>query len=136
MIRLEKFDPLVHRSLIIYWLSSRGLGAHLCDDLPKLGYVAYVDTLPIACAFIRMCEGSVAMIDGLVSNPFASSSDRHLAIDEIVCGLLTYARAKNIRQILSYSIDEGTIKRSESHGFVRLPHVLIGIDLGEENGLS
>lgn len=131
MIRLEKYDALKHHSLIVYWLGLRCIDQAVADDLPKIGYIAYNRSLPIAAGFVRSCEDDLGMIEGLISNPMAKSEDRHDGLDDVIDACIQYAKARGVKRLLAYSIDVGTIKRSQSHGFGRLPHVLVGMNLGD-----
>jgi len=131
MIRLRSYYAPEHYSLIEHWLKFRGLDPAMAEDLAKTGFVAFKDNLAIAAGFLRMCEGSLAMIDGLVSNPYAPGVARHHALDEIIDELIFCARERGVKRILAYSVDNGTINRAQDHGFMSLPQVLLGLELGE-----
>lgn len=120
-----------HLGTLLEWLELRGLSFDLAKDLPQIGYVAFKETQPIAMAFLRICEGDMAMIDGLISNPVASSADRHVALDEVISELIKEAKTLGIKSLLAYSIDEGTIKRACRQGFETKPNILLGMKLGE-----
>lgn len=132
-MRLERFDISKHKGLIEDWLRRRDIDpARLVKNLPKTGYVAYTDlNLPVAIACLRLCEGPLAMIDSLVTNPLADGHDRHEGIDLVITSLIVLAQEKGIEDLIAYSVDVSTLKRSKAHGFSMLPHVLIGLNLGE-----
>lgn len=111
-------------------LSLRGL-AHELKNTPKIGFIATRDRNPVAAGFLRKVEGGVCLIDSLISNPFESSIDRHNAIDAIVDALIDAAKINNSDKILAYSLDTGTLERASRHGFVKLPHSVIALNLKE-----
>jgi hypothetical protein len=126
-----KYVHKIHFECIIQWLEARGMSAKGSENLPCVGYVALSEAKPVAIAFLRICEGSLAIIEGLTTNPEAPSAVRHNAINDLIMQLINDAKMLGVKQLLSYSIDGDTIKRSESYGFKLLPHSLIGMDLGE-----
>jgi hypothetical protein len=127
---IVRYQPKEHGPFIKEWLDLRKISTHICEDLPAIGYVFIFMGRPIASAHLRMCEGTLGIIEALVSNPMERGDIRHVAIDEVVKGLLADATSMGMKTILAYSVDDSTLKRSVSHGFSRYPHVLIGKSLG------
>jgi hypothetical protein len=129
-----EFNKEAHHGALMDWLGKRNLPSSYGDNLPSIGFVGYtletVPPKPVASAHLRMCEQGVALLDNLITDPDASSKQRHEAIDGVVKRIIKTAKEKDVKYIMAYSVDVGTLKRSEAHGFVRLPHVLIGLDLG------
>lgn len=111
------------------WLTARGKAPVSLSGIPELGLMAENSQGPIAAAFIRRCEGNVGMIDGLVTNPKASSLDRHQAIDLVVQRLLAIAKTLELTRVLAFSTDEGTLRRSEKHGFRKTNYIVISQSL-------
>lgn len=128
-MHLKKYINSEHYPIIASWCALRGVYRPAIEEMPAIGFVAYEGDRPIACAFIRRVEGSFALLDTLVSNSDASSALRHRAIDSLVNHILRTAKRLNIPKLLAYSVDEGTLRRSEKHGFVRQPHAVIAVDL-------
>lgn len=124
----DQFEDVTHLGA---WLEKRGIPKieNILDELPTWGYIAFKDKAPIACAFLRTCEGGHAMIDGLTSNPDAPSQDRHQAIDALVEKLHQKAKELNVKNLYFFSLDTGTLERAQRHGYVKLPHTLMGLDL-------
>lgn len=131
MISLQRYDEFCHKEIIVGWLLGHGLNHGDIDDFPSLGYVAYVDSGPVAVLFLRICEKTMAIVEGLTTNKTATSIDRHCGINDALAQLISDARTLGVKRILAYSEDIGTLVRSEAHGFRKLPHVLIGLNLGE-----
>lgn len=129
-MNVREFRIVDHISTIRHWLSQRGLSCALADELPELGYIAFERDEPIAAGFIRKVEPHFAQLDGLITNPMALSADRHAAIDLVVSEIIKKSKELKIRQLLAVSVDEGTLERSKKHGFQKLPHTVIALDLG------
>lgn len=125
------FKSELHAQIIDTWLVAHGK-SKLSDGLPSIGFIAFLESEPVAASFLRYVEGGYCLFDGLVSNPSLPPFKRHLAIDAVVTALIKKAKDLNLTKILAYSLDEGTLKRSFGHGFKLLPHRLIVLDLAEK----
>lgn len=112
------------------WLSQRKSPRWGPEFFPKRGWVVEKNKEKIAVAFLRRCE-KWGMIDCLVSNPFASSDDRHLGINELMDFIIKQAKGMGLTMVFAHSMDNSTLERSETLGFKRLPHTLIALDLAE-----
>lgn len=129
-MNVREFHLSDHLSIIRLWLGQRGLRLELADELPEVGFIAFERDEPIAAAFLRRVEPNHAQLDGLITNTLSQSALRHEAIDLVVTACIEKAKELKIKQILAFSIDEGTLKRSEKHRFVKLPHTVIALTLG------
>lgn len=111
------------------WLAqnSHELATH--DEIPKIGFVAMRGRYPIAVAFMRQCEGNIAMLDGLATDPKASGKFRHEAIDLLVTHIIKIADKMRLRAIIAHTRDASTLERSKKHGFVVIPMTVISKDL-------
>lgn len=119
MIYIERFNNHYHRRHITKWLKYRQMyKSSLISELPEIGYIAYEDELPLAAGFLRRCEGGFGMIDSLITDPTAPSELRNEALDKITICILQYAKTNNINNIVAFSRDDNTLKRSLKHGFV------------------
>lgn len=95
------------------WLEARGLLPVLESDLPATGFI-----VPgVAAAFIRKCEGNVAIMDSLVSNKDACPVIRHRAMDQLYKAVLSECKQLKINKILGFTVNAGTLDRSLRHGF-------------------
>lgn len=103
-------------------------------DIPEIGFMAMFKDRPIAAGFLRQIEGDTGLFDSLVSHPVATAEFRHIALDMVVNSIITSARSRNIKQVLAYTVDKGTLERAFRHNFVKLPHTVIALDL--KNGPS
>lgn len=119
--RYEKSE-LIH---INSWLEKRSLPPAEASDMPEFGYIAYEDDTPVCAAFLRRCEGSYAILDGLVTNPDILGSLRNFAIDTITEMLVFLGRELGLKSIICFSVDESTIARAKRHGFKEVKYLLM-----------
>lgn len=105
----------------------------ICYDVPRFGLLVYIDERPVCVGFLRRCEGNYAFIDGLTTNPRILGDLRHVAIDALVVELKKKALEFGVRHLLAWSVDEGTLKRSQRHGFAKMPDTLIAASLIDDN---
>lgn len=131
---IHKYDEEQDLHHINKWLKDRKHPEQDAYDVPDIGYVACFANRPIAAGFLKQMEGENSIFDGLCSNPLATSEFRNIALDMVVGAIITLAKSRGIKQIIGWSIDEGTLKRAYRHDFVKLPHTLIALDL--KNGPS
>lgn len=131
---LRKYDESLDLIHINKWLVARQKQDVDPYDVPDVGFVACFKKRPIAAGFLRQIEGENALFDSLISNPEATSEFRHIAIDLVVNAVIGAARKRGIKQVLAFTVDEGTLKRALRHSFVKLPHTVISLDL--KSGLS
>lgn len=111
-------------------LNSRSLNLDALKDLPKLGIITTVGDDTIAAAFLRRVEGKgTAMLDGLITDPRFSPSDRDEAIQLTIIKLLRLAKHHGITKIIAFSTDKHTLMRSKRFGFVEQSHQLISLVL-------
>lgn len=114
------------------WLVGHKMNVNLADELPEFGFIALHDNEYFAAGFIRRIEGSrSAFLENLIANPTKVGKARSLGIDCVVAAIISKCHELNIKQLLAYTIDRGTIRRSERFGFKKLPHAMLGLKLGE-----
>jgi len=99
--------------------------------LPKIGYIAYHNKMPIAAGFLRRVEPCYAQIDTLVSNAYCGSILRNEAITLIVDNLINDAKKLKLQGIICHTQDKGTLSRAESMGFHIVPQTIIALSLQE-----
>lgn len=99
--------------------------------LPKIGYIATLDGMPIAAGFLRRVEPCFAQVDTLVSNAFCGSLLRHQGIDKVVNELIREAKRLKLQGLIAHTRDMGTIARAESIGFKIVPQTILALSLQE-----
>lgn len=127
-IRVESFNKS-NLSFIQEWLKKRELPLIPTEDLPKIGFMATLENRPVAAAFLRRCEGNLALFDSLVTDPEAESTVRHAAIETLVKCVFDMARELKITRLIAFSTDSGTLERGQRHGFVKQPYTVISLNL-------
>lgn len=128
---VKEFDRSVHTDVYLEWLALHQLDTGLIFDLPRIGFIAEQDGIFYAAGFLRGLEACESMLlDGLMANPKTFGKIRSNAIDRVVEALITQAKKMGIDQILAFSTDKGTIKRSKRHGFVETSQTMIALKLG------
>ncbi len=129
---LVEFDDELHAPLVRGWLKARNLSEDLIENPPVIGLVCFHNEVPIACGFLRQVEGNLGLFDGLCTNPKMTSEVRHHALDFLVSEIINIARSMEMRCIMAWSVDNGTLSRSERHGFQRLKHQMISLNLNSD----
>lgn len=113
------------------WMSSRGLYSVCENTLPTLGFMAYEKQIPIACLFLRKCEGNFCMGDIIITNPELSGGLRNLALDMLFEEGKRVAASHDFISILAYSMDDTTLMRLEKHGFIQSPFTFFTLNVRE-----
>lgn len=117
-------------SLINEWLRGHEHAEIEEKELPVTGFVVEDEGYPICIGFLRMVEGDVAIAESLVTDPEASLVKRVKAIDTIVEKLISVARDREIKYLMTTTVSTGVISRiSKNHGFERSEQVLLIKDL-------
>lgn len=101
-------------------------------NLPKIGYLAVLNSQPIAIGFLRRLEPCYAQIDTLVSNGYFGSQIRHQGIELVVNALLEEAKSLKLKGIVAHTADSGILKRAQELGFKPILQTIIGLDLSEK----
>jgi hypothetical protein len=125
----EEYLPIINE-----WLRKRKSPEVSLEELPAVGFVAGYQDNWIAAGFLLQTENGHAIIDSLASNPDFDGHSRHVAIDLVVQAIISSAKTLGLTSLLAYTVDVGTLERALRHGFAKLPHTLIALDL--KNGPS
>lgn len=109
-----KFDQK-HLSSVNRWLKRNGHVELAMDQLSPVGFI-----VPgVAAGFIGRIEKiNVAVMDGLVTNPLASSAARDKALDLIVTKLIEAVQLEGVKSIMAFSEQDAIHVRARKHGFV------------------
>lgn len=134
-LRIDPYAPF-HYTYVSQWLSARNLAIPPKDEMPEIGVVCYNGAVAVSLGSLRRIEGGFAYLDGLVTNPECLPEVRDKANDMVVSALISKAKDLKIKTIIAYSQDKNTLVRSNKHGFVQLPHVLIAKSLRDEDEIK
>jgi hypothetical protein len=124
-IIIRQFNVDEHLKFINEWLIARNMHEITSEDIPQLGYILFHENLPVVTAFLRVCEGDMGFLEGLTTNPEAHSLIRNIGIDAITNQIVKKSKDLGMKRIIAWSLDSGTLLRSEKHGFLRSPFTLI-----------
>lgn len=121
-----------HFKLLIDLLESQKY-ANIADiemkTLPKIGFMAVLNSQPIACGFLRRVEPCYAQIDTLVSNGFFGSQIRHQGVALVVEALLDEAKRIKLTGVIAHTSDTGILKRAEELGFKTVNQQIIALKI-------
>lgn len=87
-------------------------------ELPAIGFA--VPGVAFGC--LRVCEGGLAIVDSLITNPLCSSVTRHKALEAIYDKLLS---TPGFHTIIGFTTDLGALERAKTRGFKKLPHAIL-----------
>lgn len=126
LVKIRDFQT-EDKVILSEWLTERDC---LVEDgeIPLQGYIAEVQDTPVACAFIRFC-GKYGFIEGMTTNPSASSEQRHLSMNLLTMKILKEAKRGNLVKLIGYTVDQGILQRAKSLGFKEQPHIMFSYDL-------
>lgn len=132
---IEAWNPTKHMFMLSKILRSHKVNPPKLTQMPQYGFVAIDDSAQIiASAFIRRVEGGFCQLDGLATDPEKDPVSRNTAINCVLMAVYLKAKELGYKEIMAFSMDNSTLLRSERHGFVKLPHALIALDLNLVNG--
>ena len=118
-----------NQEVITGWLHGHGMSPSLVHSLPQIGVLAQINNIPRAAAFLRLVEGRMGLLDGLIVDPSIRRHERNMAIDAAVKGIIHEAYSINLIRIVAWSSDICTLVRSRKHGFERMKESLIDLRL-------
>jgi len=97
--------------------------------LPKIGYIAYLGSEPIAAGFLRRLEPCYAHLDTLASSGYFGSQVRHEGVSKVVDALIMEAKRLKLEGIVATTKDAGILKRAQSLGFKVVPQTIIALEV-------
>lgn len=130
-MKLQRFNIHTDLEHVNSWLVLHNMPKVTRHALPELGYVAWHNGDPIGAVFLRRCEGEVAIVDSLISNPKIQSQIRHIALDALITHIIDQAKKLNLTMILGYTVDASTLARSIRLGFSESPYSIVVMDLSK-----
>lgn len=124
-----------HKKYALKCLKSRKMDSTLADDLPENGYIAFNEDKVVGMGFMRMVEGSYAIMDSYITNAKMPSDVRDEALDEITSGIIALARGHGIKKLLTFSLEENILSRAKRHNFKNIPYIFSMLEL-DSKGFS
>jgi hypothetical protein len=71
----------------------------------------------VAAGWLYVTNGPVAFIENVVTNPEASSEDRHAALDAIHDWAFKAAKSRGYRRLVALVTHDGLVPRAEAYGY-------------------
>ena len=115
-VRVWRYDP-DHRNILHDWLRARGLEIEELEELPEVGFMAYVDAEPVAAGFLRQISPVTAMLDSYITDPHMEGGKRHAALDALGKTLVDFARDIGIEKVLALTEHASIETRAHKLGF-------------------
>jgi hypothetical protein len=114
---IERFSLAKHSASLSTWYESREIAPPPSCELPEIGFVAINGIDPVAIAFLRRVEGGYGQLDGLVTNPSATSVERHYGLQLVCDEVIAAAKQLKLKGLIAITSDKNIISRAPSHGF-------------------
>lgn len=129
-MKVHPYERREHFTHLEEWVHGWTLPETVLKEIPKYGFVASEKGIVYAAAFLRLVEKTnTVLLDGLIANPKTSGKARYHALNRVVEACIDKAKFFGSHQILAYSVDVGTLKRSLRFGFQAMPHQMIVLRL-------
>ena len=125
---IKKYKPEHYGDLVRLLITQ---SAHIppTEETPKYGFMAFDDDKAIASCFLRRVEGGYGQIDGLVVDKTIAKCLKRQAIDTVIKKCRDKAKSLRMKGVLAFCQSDRTIVTALSHGFVQLPHTMLGLNV-------
>lgn len=110
---IVRWKPKLHYKAIASWYHARDMEAPALHQLPELGFI--VDDR--VAGFIYRTDSSVALIDGVISNPYTLPAARKLSLEKLAGLLVDTAVQLGYEDIIFTSKNESVKELGERMGF-------------------
>lgn len=98
------------------WVRARDLDEFRENELPPIGFI--VDE--VAAGFLFLTDGNVGFLETFITNPYAPSEKRNIAILDIFTALRERAIERGIHRLFALTADDSIKKRAQLYGFSSL----------------
>ncbi len=116
---MRTFDLSLDLPDLNAWYAARGEPGWTADMVPPTGYIEP----GVAAGFLFITNTTIALMEGMVTNPRADPAARDRALDEIAHLLLAEARqapfGATIRQVYLFTQIGAIERRALKHGFIK-----------------
>lgn len=110
------------------WMRERNQPEFLEFMLPYTGFIAE----DVCAGFLYKTDSSLAWLEWLVTNPMASSIERHEALDLVIDNLVSEAKAWGAKAIFTSTDNQQLVDRYTRHKFLptdtKVTHLIRGIE--------
>lgn len=93
--------------------------------------ISFEEKIPVAAAFLRLCEGGLGYFDGLIADDRTPLEMRSACLDVLVEKILCEAKMHGINQVIAFTDNPRVIERSKRFKFQENHKKMICLDLSE-----
>jgi N-acetylglutamate synthase-like GNAT family acetyltransferase len=129
---IVRYEPSIHAPELEELFHQHAMSPQSFDELPRAGWIAYLGHDVLGAIFLREVEGGFGLVDGLITNPQFLGAVRHEAINRLVQRLIVEAKELRYKAVFAWIEDTGTIERSLTYGFEKLPKTMVSLDLSSK----
>lgn len=117
-IEYELFNEGLHYEFVKKWWLSSGWDPVDKDYLSPVGYITYVDEVPVSAGWLYMAVGArIAMVEYIVGNPLVRKAPRSAGINALIDILKTHAKQVGVEKIFMTTKNQVLISRLKNQGF-------------------
>ena len=113
MVDLKLLDTEKDLAQINSWAKERGMREFDPSTIPDFALIAP----GLAAGFLYKTDSTIAIIEGLITNPSANKLERGRAIDDIIKTLLDHAKEAGFKYVKGDTRIENISARARSFGF-------------------
>ena len=111
---MRRYNHDYDKEEIDSWATKRKMNPIRPEYLPDFGLI-----VPgLAVGFLYMTDSQLCAIHNIVANPDSEPEDRSEAIDQIVGGLIEYAKQQGFTAVLGTTDVPVIVDRALAHGFI------------------
>jgi hypothetical protein len=114
------------------WRRERDLADVSFEELPECGFMASHFDRPIACAFLRRCEGGFGIMDSVIADKYVDGSLKSQGLDLLFEFITNQARDFKMTNVLGFTVKNSMIKKSKSFGYKESDHKLMVLEIPGE----
>jgi len=112
-VDVEPYDRERHDSMVVEWLTRRGIGTEFMEVVPTKGFIV----ADVAAGFLFQTDSKMALIDGIVSNPESDADVRDKALDDVFKALFVLARRLGFAVLWGFTPLPEVVARARQLGF-------------------
>lgn len=114
------------------WRRERDLADVSFDEIPECGFMASHFDRPLACSFLRRCEGGFGIMDSVVADKYADGALKSEALDLLFEAVINQARDFRMTNVVGFTVKNSMIKKAKSFGYKESDHKLMVLEIPKE----
>jgi hypothetical protein len=112
-MKVERYVTERHYDAFCKWMRFYEIDPIEPGYLPSTGFVIE----GLACCFLYRTDSKLALIEGLVGNPYAPKAESSRALDLVVEATIAEARQQGFGVLQGYTSFDAVVQRAVRHGF-------------------